>query len=74
MFFNYDENILSLLTNHLIVLVVFFTIYYSLYNSNASEHFSVNVGNNKMELVDVIYFTTTTHSSTGYGDYTAKVK
>jgi len=27
-----------------------------------------------MELVDVIYFTTTTHSSTGYGDYTAKSK
>ena len=73
--FNFNNRIENLLINHIIVIAVFFTIYFCHYKYDKQKHFIVT--NNETTLdnwVDILYFTTTTHTTVGFGDIIPKSK
>lgn len=65
---NLRENVKYSFMNIIITLVMMFIIY-SLFFSYNKNHF-----NGAEDLYDIWYFTTTTHSTCGYGDITPKTK
>ncbi len=67
----FDETVKNLMYNHLGVLVVFLVLYSILFYSNRDKHFGKGDSAPK-NLIDILYFTTTTQSTTGYGDITVK--
>ena len=64
----FDDNIKSLLGNLFACMMIMFTIYLIFFKIN-KEHF-----NGAETALDIWYFTTTTQSSTGYGDITPKTQ
>jgi len=60
---NYNTDLHNVLINHIITIIVFFAIY----NVLQSYDKSCFSGTNGC-WIDMLYFTTTTHSTTGYGD------
>lgn len=61
---NISPELKNSLFNHVMAIIVFFGIYYWLYTSD-NNHFSA-----AKKPLDIWYFTTTTHSTSGYGDIT----
>jgi len=64
--FTENPKLKSLFINHLVCGFTFFLIYFSLFTHDKNNFKSAN------NIHDILYFTSSTHSSTGYGDVTAK--
>ena len=69
----FNTDIQTLAINHILVIVIFALIYYYHYNTNSKEHFTLSSGE-EMSLIDIPYFTLTTHTTIGYGDILPKSK
>lgn len=60
-----NSTIQNYLLNHVFAIIIFISLYsIAFYNDKTSFNGAKNY-------LDIIYFTTTTHSSAGYGDITA---
>jgi hypothetical protein len=66
--FKFNKNIELLAYNHLLVITFFLAVNFYFYYFNKEEHYTGTIETP----LDVLYFTTTTHSSTGYGDILPK--
>jgi hypothetical protein len=63
--FHLSDDIKNLMLAHVFVVLAFCTIYYYLAHYTQQKHFSQDMTN-----VDIVYFTLTIQSTTGFGDIT----